>query len=156
MTEHSTIKQRVRAVLVTPTGSLLLMRRTRPGTDPYCVVVGGGVEPTDTSFEDALRREVREEVGGETEVLRLLHTVESDGERQHFYLARIDAWNFADRTGPEFAQAGRGEYELQEIDPTAQALAEINLMPPEFAAVLRKILEQGDLTGPAATPTGTP
>ena len=34
---------------------------------------------------------------------------------------------------------------------TTQALAEINLMPPEFATVLRKALEHGDLTGSAAT-----
>jgi 8-oxo-dGTP pyrophosphatase MutT (NUDIX family) len=140
---------------VTPTGSLLLMRRVRPGTAPYWVVVGGGVEPTDASHQDTLRREVREEVGGDAEILHLLHTLDSDGERQHFYVATIASWDFAARTGPEFTRPDRSEYALDEIAPTAQARDEINLLPTAFAAVLREALVRGDLPGPPDQPAST-
>ncbi|MFF2352265.1 NUDIX domain-containing protein [Kitasatospora sp. NPDC058115] len=131
------MQHRVRAVLLTPHSTLLLIKRIRPGVDPYWVIVGGRVEPTDAGPEEALVREVREEVGGEAEIVGLLHTVEGDGERQDFYLATIEKWSFEDRSGPEFSQEGRGEYLLEEIPLTTEALDPINLLPPEIATVLR-------------------
>ncbi|PYC71031.1 hypothetical protein C7C46_26980 [Streptomyces tateyamensis] len=139
------MQERVRAVLLTPNDTLLLIKRIRPGIDPYWVIVGGKIETTDASPEDALRREVREEIAGEAEILHLLHTIETDDERQMFYLARIEKWNFADRTGPEFSQEGRGEYLLEEIPLTGTALDAVNLLPKEFATVLREAVERGEV-----------
>ncbi len=138
------MQERVRAVLLTPNDTMLLIKRIRPGLDPYWVIVGGKIETTDAGPEDALLREVREEVAGEAEILHLLHTVETDEERQMFYLARIAKWNFKDRTGPEFSQEGRGEYLLEEIPLTTAALDSVKLLPQEFAAVLREAVERGD------------
>ena len=45
---------------------LLLIKRTRPGQEPYWVSIGGGVEPEDATLEDAVRREVLEEIGADT------------------------------------------------------------------------------------------
>ncbi|MFI6157713.1 NUDIX domain-containing protein [Kitasatospora sp. NPDC051170] len=137
------MQHRVRAVLVTPNDTTLLIKRIRPGVDPYWVIVGGKVEPTDTNPEDALLREVREEIAGEAEIVRHLHTIETGDERQDFYLATIDKWSFEDRTGPEFSQEGRGEYILEEIPLTTDALNAVNLLPLDFAAVLRKAVERG-------------
>ncbi|MFD8751411.1 NUDIX domain-containing protein [Kitasatospora sp. NPDC059577] len=123
------MQHRVRAVLLTPNDTTLLIKRIRPGIDPYWVIVGGKIEPTDASPEDALRREVREEIAGEAEIVSLLHTIETDDERQDFYLATVDKWSFEDRTGPEFSQEGRGEYFLEEIPFTTEALDAINLLP---------------------------
>lgn len=139
------MQHRVRAVLLTPNDTMLLIKRIRPGIDPYWVIVGGKIEPTDASPEDALLREVREEIAGEAEIVSLLHTVETDGERQDFYLATIEKWSFEDRTGPEFSQEGRGEYLLEEIPLTSEALDAVNLLPSEFATVLREAVERGDL-----------
>ncbi|GAA2741160.1 MULTISPECIES: NUDIX hydrolase [Kitasatospora] len=139
------MQHRVRAVLLTPNNTMLLIKRIRPGIDPYWVIVGGKIEPTDTSPEDALRREVREEIAGETRIIGLLHTLQTDEERQDFYLAAIDKWSFEDRTGPEFSQEGRGEYLLEEIPLTTEALEAINLLPQEIAAVLREAVERGEL-----------
>ncbi|MFJ6771009.1 NUDIX domain-containing protein [Kitasatospora sp. NPDC091257] len=139
------MQHRVRAVLLTPNDTMLLIKRIRPGTDPYWVIVGGKIEPTDASPEDALLREVREEIAGEAEIVSLLHTVETDGERQDFYLATIEKWSFEDRTGPEFSQEGRGEYLLEEIPLTSEALDAVNLLPSEFATVLHEAVERGDL-----------
>lgn len=145
------MKERVRAVLVTPANTLLVIKRTRPGVEPYWVIVGGGVEPTDTSREAALLREVREEVGGKAEIIGLLHEVENrQGERELFYLARIQQWDFTARSGPEFALPGRGVYELDEIPLTPAGLAAINLMPPCFAAVLGQAVSNGGLLDWAA------
>ncbi|MEE4425633.1 NUDIX hydrolase, partial [Streptomyces bugieae] len=110
--------ERVRAVLVTRDHTMLVIRRTRPGVPEYWVLPGGGVEPTDESREAALHREIHEEIAGKADIIRLLHTMESDDERQLFYLARIATWSFDDRTGPEFSAEGRGEYALEEIPLT--------------------------------------
>ncbi|AUY50572.1 NUDIX domain-containing protein [Streptomyces sp. CB01881] len=139
------MQHRVRAVLLTPNDTMLLIKRIRPGIDPYWVIVGGKIEPTDAGSEDALLREVREEIAGEAEIVSLLHTIETDDERQDFYLATIEKWSFEDRTGPEFSQEGRGEYILEEIPLTADALDMVNLLPQDFAAVLRDAVERGEL-----------
>ncbi|MCX5308906.1 NUDIX hydrolase [Streptomyces sp. NBC_00160] len=55
----------------------------------YWVLPCGGFEPSDESREAALHREIHEEIAGKADIIRLLHTMESDDERQLFYLARI-------------------------------------------------------------------
>ncbi|MET8701815.1 NUDIX domain-containing protein [Kitasatospora sp. NPDC004723] len=139
------MQHRVRAVLVTPNDTMLLIKRIRPGIAPYWVIVGGKVEPTDVSPEDALSREVREEVAGEARIVGLLHSIETDDERQDFYLATIEKWDFENRSGPEFSQEGRGEYLLEEIPLTTEALNAVDLLPQEIATVLREAVARGDL-----------
>ncbi|MCG7523735.1 NUDIX domain-containing protein [Streptomyces sp. OfavH-34-F] len=137
--------ERVRAVLVTPDDTLLVLRRTRPGIPVYWVLPGGGVEPTDESREAALHREIHEEIAGRADIVRLLHTTETAGERHLFYLARVTTWSFADRTGPEFSAEGRGKYALDEIPLTPEGLDAINLKPEEIARLLRQALTTGTL-----------
>ncbi|QNE78984.1 NUDIX domain-containing protein [Streptomyces finlayi] len=143
------MKQRVRAILITPDNTTLLMKRVRPGRTPYWVVVGGGVEETDANHEAALLREIREEIAGEAEIVRPFHQLKNpSGETEHFYLARIKTWNFADRSGPEFQRDDRGEYLLEEIPLTSEALAAVNLLPEEISVVLREVLDHGELLAP--------
>ncbi|MFJ2090734.1 NUDIX domain-containing protein [Streptomyces sp. NPDC087901] len=137
--------ERVRAVLVTAADTMLVIRRTRPGIPEYWVLPGGGVEPSDASREAALHREIHEEIAGKADIIRLLHTMESDDERQLFYLARIATWSFDDRTGPEFSAEGRGEYALEEIPLAMEGLDGIDLKPEEIAHVLRGAISAGSL-----------
>ncbi|MFC9650931.1 MULTISPECIES: NUDIX domain-containing protein [Streptomyces] len=137
--------ERVRAVLITADETMLVIRRTRPGIPEYWVLPGGGVEPSDESREAALHREIHEEIAGKADIIRLLHTMESDDERQLFYLARIATWSFDDRTGPEFIAEGRGEYALEEIPLTAEGLDGIDLKPEEITHVLRGAINEGSL-----------
>ncbi|MEU6709728.1 NUDIX hydrolase [Streptomyces wuyuanensis] len=137
--------ERVRAVLVTADDTMLVIRRTRPGIPEYWVLPGGGVEPGDESREAALHREIHEEIAGKADIIRLLHTMESDDERQLFYLARIATWSFDDRTGPEFSAEGRGEYALEEIPLTMEGLDGLELKPEEIAHVLRGAISAGSL-----------
>ncbi|WP_326709625.1 NUDIX domain-containing protein [Streptomyces sp. NBC_01474] len=142
--------ERVRAVLVTADDTMLVICRTKPGLPVYWVLPGGGVEAGDDSREAALHREIHEEVAGNADIVRLLHTIETDEERQFFYLARIATWNFDDRTGPEFSAEGRGEYALQEIPLTVERLDGIDLKPEEIAHVLRGAIDDGTLMDASA------
>ena len=128
--------ERVRAVLVTPAGQLLLIRRTRPGARPYWVLPGGHVEADDPNLRAALIREIREECGAEPQIIGLLQVLTDEHLREHFYLARIQSWSETERTGPEFDDPDRGEYRLEEVPLTVSALEAINLEPEEIAALL--------------------
>lgn len=139
--------ERVRAVLVTTDDAMLVIRRTKPGVPVYWVLPGGGVEAGDDSREAALQREIHEEIAGKADIIRLLHMMESDDERQLFYLARIATWCFDDRTGPESRAEGRGEYALEKIPLTPEGIDSIDLKPEEIAHVLRGALRDGTLSG---------
>ncbi len=133
----------VRAVLITPAGHLLLIRRTWPGASPYWVFPGGHVEPDDPGLHAALAREVREETGGHAQIAGHLRTLVDEHVREYFYLAHIQAWSQADRTGPEFADPDRGEYHLEQVPLTLEALDAITLEPEEIAALIRDAVRTG-------------
>ncbi|MFD8630688.1 NUDIX domain-containing protein [Streptomyces sp. NPDC059533] len=137
--------ERVRAVLITADDTMLVIRRTKPGIPVYWVLPGGGVEASDESLKAALHREIHEEIAGKADIVGLLHTMESDEERQLFYLARIATWSFEDRTGPEFSAEGRGEYALEEVPLTVEGLDGIDLKPEEITHVLRDAIGAGTL-----------
>ncbi|MFD7476542.1 NUDIX domain-containing protein [Streptomyces sp. NPDC059837] len=133
----------VRAVLLTPAGRLLLIRRTWPGATPYRVFPGGHVEPGDPSLRAALAREIREETGAEPQIMGLLQVLADEYQRQYFYLACIGSWSEADRTGPEFGDPDRGEYQLEEVPLTVQALDAVSPDPEEITALLREAVRAG-------------
>jgi 8-oxo-dGTP pyrophosphatase MutT (NUDIX family) len=83
--------ERVRAVLVTPGGCMLAIRRDRPGRATYWVLPAGHVDPGDQSLEAALSREIREEIAARADIISLLYVLDSGAgdERQYFYLGRI-------------------------------------------------------------------
>lgn len=143
----------VRAVLVTPAGRLLLIRRTWPGAAPYWVFPGGHVEPGDPDLRAALTREIREETGGEPRITGLLYVLADEHRRQYFYLARALTWSEADRTGPEFDDPDRGEYRLEEVPLTVEALDAISLAPQEIAALVRDAVDTGTDLATLADPT---
>lgn len=135
---------RVRALLITPVGDLLTIRQVRPGQDPYCVLPGGGVDAGE-DLETALARELREEIAATADIHSLLYVLERGGERQYFYLVRARAWSASpgDRSGPEFGDPARGEYDLQTIPLTAGALAAIDLKPDPVSELLLSHLRAG-------------
>ncbi|MGA5819908.1 NUDIX domain-containing protein [Kitasatospora sp. NPDC094028] len=145
------MKERVRAILLTAAGTTLVINRIRPGIPAYQVLVGGGVEPEDANLEAALLREIREEIAGEALDLRAFCQLRNDkGEIEHFYAARIVKWNFDDRTGPEFQRDDRGEYQLQEVPLTVEAIDTLNLMPPQVKDALLHAIRAGSLTAAMA------
>ncbi|MFI1649782.1 NUDIX domain-containing protein [Streptomyces avidinii] len=130
------IKRNARAILLDG-DDLVLIKRTKPGRDPYWVTVGGGVEAEDASIEDALHREVFEELGGKLSKAELVHLITDslDGGLgvQHIFAARLEQMDLAARTGTEFDKPERGGYEVVRVPFTAEAVRQLNLMPPELA-----------------------
>lgn len=130
------VKQSARALLFDAEQQLVLIERTKPGQKPYWVTVGGGVEPQDTGIEDALRREVFEEIGGRIDCVREVFLVTDelpDGVGiQHVFVARLLSMNLDRRAGAEFTEPGRGTYEVVRVPATRDALEAIRLMPPQL------------------------
>jgi len=132
--------ERARAIVLTPANTILVIKRTRQGAAPYWVLPDGHADGTDNSLEDALRRELREELGAEAAILHLVNVIHRETERQYFYLATMDNWSFVDRTGHEFSEPGRGSYELEEIPGYAADVEAIDLKPEEITEFLTSAL----------------
>ena len=117
--------ERVRAVLVTPDGCLLAIRRDRPGRATYWVLPGGHVDPEDQNLEAALSREISEEIAGEANITSLLQVLDSGAgdERQYFYLGRISTWDFTAHTGAG-VQRARTRHLPAGADPADRRWAE--------------------------------
>lgn len=97
----SVVKRSARAILLDDQSRLVLIKRTRPGQDPYWTAPGGGLEPADISVQSGLRRELREELGAKAEGYEQVFLFSSPaGEGvsvQHFSCAGWSAWT----CGPE-------------------------------------------------------
>ncbi|MFB7761510.1 NUDIX hydrolase [Streptomyces xiamenensis] len=130
------VKRNARAILLDG-DELVLIKRTKPGREPYWVTVGGGVETDDATIESALHREVFEELGGKLARAELVHLITDQLEGgvgvQHIFGALLESMDLAARTGTEFAKPERGEYEVVRVPFTSEAVRELNLMPPELA-----------------------
>ncbi|MFJ9554075.1 NUDIX domain-containing protein [Nocardiopsis sp. NPDC101807] len=135
------VSQSARALLFDSERRLVLIKRTKPGQEPYWVAVGGGLDPEDTDVEAALHREVLEELGGEIDQVRQVLLITDDVHAgvglQHVFVARLTSMDLARRTGAEFTEPGRGTYEVVSVPATRAALSEIRLLPPPLAEFTR-------------------
>jgi 8-oxo-dGTP pyrophosphatase MutT (NUDIX family) len=137
MTDRPVVKRTARAILLDG-DDLILIKRTKPGVDPYWVTPGGGVEPGDSTVVDALHREVDEELGAKiTDVVPcFVDTVEHIGENgkptgvkvQHFFLCRLASMDTKLRHGPEVEEP-IGEYEIVRVPFTRVGIASVHLVP---------------------------
>lgn len=116
---RNVVRRSVRALLLDEAGQLLLIRRTKPGLDPYWTVPGGGVEPGDAGLRAALVRELREELGAQACGYRpvFVHMEDHPGGVvvQCFFACRLVSCDEAARTGAEFDDPARGGYDLDRV-----------------------------------------
>ena len=139
--------------------SIVLIKRTRPGSHPYWITPGGGVEPEDRTVVEALHREVDEELGGKVvDVVPLFvdtvsHTCD-DGRPgagaapahphgvkvQHFFACRLTAMDPSLRHGPEIDDP-QGEYEIVRLPFTREGVTSVNVVPPSLRAFLAANIE---------------
>ncbi|MEU1375937.1 NUDIX hydrolase [Streptomyces triculaminicus] len=126
------VKRNARVILLDG-DDLVLIKRTKPDCAPYWVTVGGGVEGSDKSIEDALHREVFEELGGTITAPQLVFLITDLAEAgigvQHIFVARLKSMDLAARTGSEFGKPERGSYEVVRIPFTATSVRSVTLMP---------------------------
>ncbi len=122
-------RRTVRALLFDRQGSLVLIKRTKPGADPYWTTPGGGVLPGEQA-EDALRRELREELGATASIGDELRpappSVVSD-PGQTIFLARVRTLRPEARCGPEWTGHARSTYTVASVPITD--VATIDLKP---------------------------
>lgn len=140
LTEHAPDRERVRAVIVDDDGALVLFRRAVPGRELYWTTPGGGVEDGETLLQ-ALERELDEELRAVVAHPLLLISVDRvhDGNgllnRHYIFGCRLVGMRPEERHGPEF-HPGNGVHDVVRVPLTAEALTEINLVPPELRRVL--------------------
>lgn len=150
MTEQLTVAVRrraARAILIDDQGRLVLIKRTKPGQEPYWTAPGGGVEDSDSSIEAALYRELSEELGAEAAGASQVFLFSSPSDAgvavQHFFVARLAMIDESARSGPEFSDPSRGGYDLDRIDLHSDELTSIDLKPTalkEFILANREAL----------------
>ncbi|MCC9307956.1 NUDIX hydrolase [Kitasatospora sp. RB6PN24] len=161
-TPRPVVKRTARAILLDlPAGdprhgpaALIVIKRTRPGCDPYWITPGGGVEPGDRTVTEALHREVDEELGGKVAdvvpafVDTVAHSHHEDGtlahphgvKVQHFFACRLVGMDPARRHGPEVDEP-HGEYEIVRLPFTREGVTAVNLVPPSLRAYLAANIE---------------
>jgi 8-oxo-dGTP pyrophosphatase MutT (NUDIX family) len=145
MTERPVVKRTARAILLDggTDPRMILIKRTKPGQQPYWITPGGGVEPEDSTVVEALHREVDEELGAKvTDVVpAFVDTVphpeaDSDGVKvQHFFVCRLASMDLTRRHGPEVDEPC-GEYEVVRIPFTREGIASVGMVPPSLRAYL--------------------
>jgi len=140
-------RQAARAILIDDDGRLVLVKRTKPGQEPYWTTPGGGVDATDESVEAALHRELAEELGAEASGAARVFLFSSPSNAgvavQHFFVARLKKLDESARSGPEFQDASRGGYDLDRIGLRGDDLALVDLKPTalkEFILANREAL----------------
>jgi 8-oxo-dGTP pyrophosphatase MutT (NUDIX family) len=113
---------------------IIVIERNKPGEAPYYVFPGGGIDETDRNQQEALERELDEELGVTAEIAPepfFRKGVEA------FYAAQHNGGEFGTGDGPEFSRDPNvfGEYIIR-----ALTLAELQALhatqavkPPEAA-----------------------
>jgi ADP-ribose pyrophosphatase YjhB (NUDIX family) len=133
-------RRSARAILIDDEGRLVLIKRSKPGREPYWTTAGGGVEDSDASIEAAMHRELFEELGAEAvgaSQVFLVSSRSATGLRvQHYFVTRLVRLDLAVRTGPEFTDPGRGAYDPDRVDLRGDDLAHVDLQPPELKAFI--------------------
>ena len=119
MTSYPTGRHRA-GVIVVVDGRLALMDRVRPGSQPYSVVPGGGVEEGET-FEQAAIREAKEELGLAVVVRSSQPTfvLQMGDHEQHYFLADAVGGTFGTGTGREMVAPlpEKGTYAVVLVPP---------------------------------------
>lgn len=143
-TEATSDPKRCRAVIVSPSGShMVVIRRKRPGQEPYAVLPGGGLEEQDASPIDGVRRELSEELSiGDADVdideCRVISL--PDDQWVYFGTSRPNALNTLAISGPE---AGRDPAISGTYEPVWVSLADMdmeNVVPIEIRKALQRAM----------------
>lgn len=129
------MKRRIRtAAIIFVDNKLITVYREKmvDGTlKKYYVIPGGGVEENET-IEEAVKREILEEVGIEIELNNKYFYLEKEETEEYFYLANYVSGKIGTGRGPEFTDRDIQKYGTYEIKLVEKdEIKNINLLPPE-------------------------
>lgn len=132
--------KRVRALIIDENNQLILIKRVKEGVEPYWVAPGGGLEKTDVTLEDAIKREIREELGAEISVVKLLRIEEFQLEEEVFveqYMFLCELRTLTGKpNGPEFDNLANGQYIRDMIPLDEQIIGRMNIKPDTLKSFL--------------------
>ena len=112
------MSKRVRAIIIKD-NKILLMHRIKAGNE-YWVFPGGGIEESDITLEEGLKRECLEELGVNIEIGDLFMEKPSlapnaIGQMESFYKCNIISGEVGTGTGPEFSNRDIEKYGTYEV-----------------------------------------
>lgn len=126
--------------LIENQGNILFIKRSRNG-DVYYVLPGGGVEEDDADPEDALRREIREELSVEgtigDQVFEFFDTFQGVTTHQIIFECVIPTTSVSLGEGPERKQQSpENAYEM--IWVPSKDMSTIGIRPPQLGEWMQK------------------
>ena len=126
--------KRVRAVIIQD-NKVLTIRRTKPN-ETYWVIPGGGVEEKETN-EEALIREIKEELGVDIKIDKLLLEIDSKkpetiNQKEYFYLCNIEGGEIGSGQGPEYEEDSKyiGAHDIERLN--IKDLLDFDLRPDDI------------------------
>lgn len=139
------MRTRVRAIIIKDE-NIILIKRTKKD-EIYFVFPGGGVEEGETEKE-ALVREIKEELGLDTEVKELTTSrplSRSNADQiEYFYLCDVIGGVLGTGNGPEFQENSKSEYDgiHEVISIPLSEISQLNLMPFEVRDLVVKMFSK--------------
>ena len=139
---------RVGAIIKIEKGFALMHRTNVKHKTPsnYHTFPGGGVEKEE-SLEQAVIREVEEELGIQVKVEKLLYEHKKNEQKEYFYLCKYISGEFGTGTGPEFSNnpeyISNGNY-IPEIIKR-EDIEKIILLPPEIREAFIKDINKNNV-----------
>lgn len=132
------MKNRAAGILIQE-GKILLIHRIKEiegKIREYYVIPGGGIEEYET-IEDAVIREIKEEVGIDVEIIqnKSKYILEEENKIQYFMLVKQLSGEFGTGTGPEFTDesyAKNGKYLIEMVSIEDILNNKINMVPEEI------------------------
>ncbi|MGG2091642.1 NUDIX domain-containing protein [Bacillus sp. S13(2024)] len=130
------------AAIIVEEGKLALIKRIWD-EEVYYVFPGGGIEEGETT-EEAIIREVYEELGLHVQLQKLATTVKYNGT-QYFYEAIIVGGTFGNGQGEEYVKNDRKRGEYIPIWVSVKDLLNINIKPLEVGEYVYELYEDSQL-----------
>ncbi len=138
------MKKRVRGI-IRFNDEIILVHRIREINKKkveYYVVPGGGVEHNET-LEEALKREIMEEIGIDIVINKLVYILKNDDEESYFYLCEYLSGVIGSGCGPEFNSKKyeeHGEYIIESVK--IDEIINYNILKPIKEALLQDMNKQ--------------
>ncbi|MEI4828682.1 NUDIX domain-containing protein [Bacillus sp. FJAT-53711] len=132
------------AAIIVEEGKLALIKRIWD-EEVYYVFPGGGIEEGETT-EEAIIREVYEELGLHVQLQKLATTVKYNGT-QYFYEAIIVGGTFGNGQGEEYVKNDRKRGEYIPIWVSVKDLLNINIKPLEVGKYVYELYEDSQFIG---------
>lgn len=139
------IKKRIRGagIIEIDDGYAFMYRKNvqkEEGIVSYYTVPGGGIEEGET-IEEGTIRELKEELGIEAKISKLVYRKENKIREEYFYLCEYLGGEFGTGEGPEFNNApeykDRGEY--IPVIVKKEEVENINILPPEIKEYIKQL-----------------